>query len=87
MKRILELTANFKVKSYVVINKYDLNPDVASQIFDWCGDRKIPVAGKLPFDPQVVEAMVNCRSITEWKPGSEISLEIAKIWYKLIEDD
>jgi MinD superfamily P-loop ATPase len=87
MKRILELTGNFKIKSYVVINKYDLNLDITNQIADWCFDRKIPVTGKIPFEPRVVEAMLNCKSITEWFPGSEASNEIIHIWNKIISDE
>lgn len=87
MKRILELTGNFKVKAYVVINKYDLNMDITCQIADWCFDRKIPVTGKIPFEPGIVEAMLNCKSITEWLPGSEASQEIIHIWNKIISDE
>jgi len=87
MKRILELTGNFKVKSYVIINKYDLNPDITNEISDWCKDRKISIAGRLPFDPQVVEAMLNCKSIIEWLPGSAVSKEIIKIWNEINCDE
>jgi MinD superfamily P-loop ATPase len=87
MKRILELTEGFKVKSYVVINKYDLNIDITCQIADWCSDRKIPVAGKIPFDPNIVEAMLNCKSIIEWQPHSVVSKEIIIIWNKVNQDE
>ena len=80
MKRILELTANFKVKSYLVINKFDLNPEITCQITGWCFDHDIPVIGKIPFDPQVVEAMIHCQSIVEWEPQSKVSREIKNIW-------
>lgn len=80
MKRILELTANFKVKSYVVINKFDLNNVVTATIEKWCKSSGIPVIGKIPFSPLVVQAMVSCKSITEFAPDSEVSLEIVNIW-------
>lgn len=80
MKRIIELTDNFKAKAYVVINKYDLNEDITGRIARWCLDREITVAGKIPFDPHIVEAMLNCKSIVEWLPGSEASMEIGKVW-------
>jgi MinD superfamily P-loop ATPase len=87
LRRILELTDNFKVKSYVVINKYDLNLDITCQIRDWCFEKKIPVIGKIPFDPCMVEAMLNCKSIVEWKPESAISKEITTIWHQLNRDE
>jgi len=83
MKRVLEITANFKVKSVVVINKYDLNETITNRIESWCNENNIPVAGKIPFDEQIVEAMINCQSITEWKPESEVSKEIIRIWKQI----
>jgi MinD superfamily P-loop ATPase len=83
MKRVLEITANFKVKSYVIINKYDLNNRISEKIENWCSENNIPVAGKIPFDEQIVEAMVNCRSIIEWSPESGISNELIRIWKQI----
>jgi MinD superfamily P-loop ATPase len=79
MKRILELAGRFQVKKYVVINKSDLNPDMTDCIRSWCEKEDIPVIGNLPFDPRMVHAMVACKSITEWAPGSEISTVIKEI--------
>jgi MinD superfamily P-loop ATPase len=87
MKRILELTANFKVKSYVVINKYDLNINITNTIENWCAQQNIIVAGKLLFDTPVVYAMLNCQSIVEWLPQSEVSKEIINIWNKIYNDE
>jgi|JFJP01.1.fsa_nt_gi MinD superfamily P-loop ATPase len=83
MKRVMEITANFNVKSYVIINKYDLNASISEKIESWCNENKILVAGKIPFDEQIVEAMINCQSITEWKPESEVSKEIIRIWEQI----
>ncbi len=86
MKRILDVISNFKVKSYVVINKYDLNIEVTNRISDWCFDMKIPVIGKIIFDTKIVEAMLNCQSIVEWLPETESSKEIINIWNKLFNN-
>ena len=80
MKRILELIANFRIQPYVVINKYDLNEEISQQVAGWCAEMNIPLIGKVPFDKQVVEAMLHCKSIVEWAPGSEVSKEIKQIW-------
>jgi MinD superfamily P-loop ATPase len=74
--RTVEITSKFSLKTWVIINKYDLNPDIADQISGYCADSKIEIAGMLPFDPLVVEAMVNCKSIMEWAPASAIANEI-----------
>lgn len=80
MKRVIEITANFKVKTVVVINKYDINKLITNIIENWCIENYIPVIGKILFDAQIVEAMINCQSIVEWMPESETSKEIISIY-------
>ena len=80
MKRVIEITVNFKVKTVVVINKYDLNNDITSKIESWCIENNVPVIGKISFDAQIVSAMINCQSIVEWMPESETSKEIISIY-------
>jgi MinD superfamily P-loop ATPase len=46
MKRVLEITANFKVKSYVIINKYDLNNRISEKIENWCSENNIRLQAK-----------------------------------------
>jgi MinD superfamily P-loop ATPase len=73
-------------KPYVIINKWDLNPDVAARILDWCSENNIPVAGKLPFDRKMVDAMVQVKTITESDPENEISVGLKKIWNSILND-
>lgn len=73
MKRALEITSNFKLKTWVIVNKFDLNTDLTHQIESYCQQKNISVAGKFPFDRLLVDAMVNCKSIIEFSPDSEIS--------------
>jgi len=80
LKRIYELTESFNVKTSVVINKYNLNPDITHRIEDWCNLFSIPVIGKILFDKQIVDAMLNCKSIIEWRPNSSVAMEIRNIW-------
>jgi len=80
MKRVLEITANFKVITYVVINKFDLNESISDKIENWCKENNIPVIGRIAFDAQIVEAMINCQSIVEWKPESETSRDIISVY-------
>lgn len=80
LKRTIEITSMFNLKTWVVINKYDLNPELSNDIEKYCSEREINFAGKLSFDPKVVEAMVKCKSIIEYDPASGISIQISKIW-------
>ncbi len=83
LQRINELVSKFRIESFVVINKYDLNIEMSQKIEDWCSQINIPLIGKIQFDPQIVEAMINCKSIVEWNPESETVKEIKSIWARI----
>jgi len=83
MKRALEITSNFKLKTWVIVNKFDLNTDLTYQIESYCQQRNISVIGKFPFDRLVVDAMVNCKSVIEFAPDSEVAKMIRES-YELI---
>lgn len=83
LKRTLEVSSKFKNKTRVIINKYDLNTDMANRIESYCIENNVAVIGKIPFDPQVVQAMVNCKSILEFAPKSEVA-KLIRESYKLI---
>ena len=84
LKRTLEITAGFKLHTNVIINKFDINPDMTSRIETYCNQTGIQVIGKLPFDPLIVEAMVNCQSITDYAPDSVISSLLKNTYSKII---
>lgn len=76
LKRTLEITAKFNVKTWVIINKYDLNFKISKEIEHYCNEKNIFIVATLSFNPQVVEAMVACKSIVEYAPDSIISRQI-----------
>jgi len=83
LERTLEVVSKFNLKAWVLVNKYDLNPEMTAKIEAKCNSLNIAIAGKLPFCTDVVDAMVSCKSIVEWKPDSALSKEIASIWKKI----
>ncbi len=83
LQRAAEMSANFHIQTHVIINKYDLDEDLSRQIESLCKEAGIGMIGKIPFDPQVVEAMTHSKSITEWAPDSATSKEVSKIWLTL----
>ena len=83
MKRTIEIVKRFNLPAYVIINKSDLNPSVSEQISEWCSHNGISVAVKLPFEKDVIKAMVESKSITEFNPDLEISKKIKSIWNKI----
>ena len=78
LKRAIEVVQKFNSPSFVIINKYDLNQAINMQIEDWCIQNNVIVAGRLPFDRQITEAII------EFNPESEISKKIITIWNRIV---
>lgn len=83
LKRTLEITEKFSVKTRVIINKNDLNFQVSKEIENYCSSRNIPVIASLPFHPQVVEAMINKKSIVEFAPDSLIAKQLKEAFISI----
>jgi MinD superfamily P-loop ATPase len=84
MKRAIEIVNKFNIKPSVIINKCDLNSSMTTEIRNWCSKNSIYIAGILPFDSEVVEAMVQGKSITEYNVNNNISKKIREIWNNIL---
>jgi MinD superfamily P-loop ATPase len=83
LKRVLQLLNHFNLPCYVCVNMYDVNFDNTEKIESFCRKNSVQVVGRIPFDPQVTEAMVNGKTIVEYSPKSRAALEIKRIFEKL----
>ncbi len=84
LKRTIEMVSKFELKTWVVINKFDLNTDISVKIEDYCAKNNISLAGKIPFDKQVIDAIMKCKSIVEHSPESEVSKSMYQIYNKVL---
>lgn len=73
LKRAVELTKSFNLKPWVIINKFDINIENTGKIKDFCKKQNLSVLAALPFLEQVVDSMVNCKTIWEWMPENEFT--------------
>lgn len=80
LKRILETTGHFGIRSLVCINKVDINPGGAVEIKDYCESQEVEMIGAIPFDLSVTEAMAQGQPVTAFRPDGEASQAIARIW-------
>jgi MinD superfamily P-loop ATPase len=78
LERILGVAWHFGIKTAVCINKHDLNPEATLRIEDLCQERAVMVAGRLPFDPTVIKAMVLGRAVVEI--GGPVAKAISEMW-------
>ena len=80
MERVLQTTDHFGVPALVCINKADLYPQGADEIEQFCQEKGIPVAGRIPFDPAMSEAIVQGEPITLYNPQSPASQALQQVW-------
>ncbi len=62
LKRVLEVVNHFKIIWGMVINKYDINNQLADKMRNWAKGRFL---GKISYDKKIFEAVSNLTPITE----------------------
>ncbi len=72
MLRILSLCEHFKIEPFVVVNKYDLNKDIAAEIEKFCRENEIEFVGDIPFDKSIPEQMAYLKFPFEGKAAEKI---------------
>ncbi|MDD5565517.1 MAG: ATP-binding protein [Candidatus Omnitrophica bacterium] len=82
--RVIEVTRHFNVPAQLVINKYDLNLQMSEKIETFCAKNGIALIGKIEFDESVVKAMVEGKTIVEYK-DTVVKQEVQGIWDTLQE--
>lgn len=79
LTRILNLTAHFNVQTLVCINKWDINPQNSKLIDDMCRQMKVPVIGKIGYDPAVIAAAMEKKPVV--KIVSTVVDDIVDLWH------
>lgn len=83
LKRALQLLKHFNVTPFVCINMHDINKRNTDKILSFCRENSIEIAGRIPFDQKVTEAMVNGKTIIEYSPESDVAKKIGEMWRKV----
>jgi MinD superfamily P-loop ATPase len=66
----------------VVINKWDINPELVHEIETYCQQQNLHVLGKIPYHPDVTRAQVNGKPIMDVAP-KELADQYHHIWTSL----
>jgi MinD superfamily P-loop ATPase len=69
--RALDIVDHFGIRSGLVINKFDLNPEFSRKIEQFAGNRGIRILGKIPYDRRFVDALVNRRPAVVYEKSLE----------------
>jgi MinD superfamily P-loop ATPase len=86
MQRVLDLADHFKVPGMICVNKYDLNFDQTAAIEVLATERNIPLVGKIPFDPQFTESMVQGSTVLEHDQNSDLCITIRHLWNSILNN-
>jgi MinD superfamily P-loop ATPase len=84
LERAAQLLKHFEVPPTVCVNMHDINKENTERIVRFCEDNGFRVAGRIPFNSVVTEAMVNGKPILEYTPGSDVAQEIERIWNSIL---
>jgi MinD superfamily P-loop ATPase len=79
LERILKLTEHFKIPSTVCINKFDINPENSHQIASYCKNHGSRLIGQVPYEPKVVEALVNRKTVMDY-PCNDVQEIVLNMW-------
>lgn len=82
LERILDLTRHFRVASGVIINKCDLNREMAGEIISVAGEYQAEIVGEILYDRVVPDAQMEGLSVVEFSGGA-VTAAITRIREKL----
>ena len=87
MERVAKLAAHFNLPAMVCINKFDLNADQSRTIEKLAQKHGLGFMGKIPFDPEFTQAMIQGKSVMETAPNSEAAMAVKHIWKGVMESE
>lgn len=76
LDRIVTTAQGFGTKIAVCVNKFDTNPEKTRDIELFCQERNLDFLGKIPFDPQVVEAINEGKTIAELESAAGMAVRV-----------
>ncbi|RUT79124.1 ATP-binding protein [Ancylomarina longa] len=81
--RLIDLVQSFKIPIYALINKYDINPEISNQMEVFFKTEGIQLMGKIPFQEEMVEALIERKSIIEFNKDSVVTKILTDLWTEL----
>ena len=79
LDRVVELAAGFNIPTLVAINKFNLNPDISTQIEEDARKQNIKVIGKIRYDKAFTKAQIMKCSVVEYTGGA-VTEDIKTLW-------
>jgi len=83
LERVGQLAAGFNIPVLVVINKFDINPDMSDKIEKSSLERNMKVVGRIRYDKAFTKAQIMKCSVVEYT-SSAVSEDIKSLWRNVI---
>jgi len=82
LKRVYELIQLRGIKAVLIINKWDLNPEMSQKIEDWAAAQGVELVGKMPFSTIVADCIAEAKI-----PATDPQIRdlIFPIWENIIQ--
>jgi MinD superfamily P-loop ATPase len=80
LKRVQELVKSFNLEAVCIINKYDLNLEMTSEIENFLNKEDIKIVAKLPYDETFTMALAKAKPIVEYDNNSILSTLVKDAW-------
>jgi len=75
LKRALAMVTHFKIRTGLIINKYDLNLEFTKIIENFAQKNGLKILHKIPYDKSFLDALVNLTPIVEYNPKLKLLFE------------
>jgi MinD superfamily P-loop ATPase len=82
LKRVFQLVKKFNIKAGCIINKCDLNVEIAAKIEEFLKNEGIVHISSLPYDDTFTQAMTQGQTIVEYN-GSYLKNILVDSWHKV----
>ena len=83
LKRVHALTKTFNLRVVCMINKYDLNNDITSEIKDYLVKENVEEIARFPYDENFTKAISVAKPIVEFNEACELAEQIKASWEKI----
>ncbi len=77
--RVAKLAAHFGIPSFLCVNKWDLNPEMAGLIEKEALENGLKIAGRVRYDAAITKAQIMKKSVVEYT-DAEVSDDIKNVW-------
>jgi MinD superfamily P-loop ATPase len=77
--RIADVARHFEVSCLVCVNKWDINPDMTTEIEHHAGERGLSLAGRVRYDRAVTDAQIHKQAVVEYQQNG-CAEDIREVW-------